>query len=126
MGKILVVEDNDMNLDMLMRRLSRKGHEIVIAVNGKQAIAKAETEQPDLILMDLTLPLIDGWEATRQLKMYDSTRHIPVIALTVQAIKSEYDRALEAGCIDYDTKPIDFPRLYAKIESCLNIDQLAG
>ena len=122
MGKILVVEDNDMNLDMLMRRLARKGHEIIIAVNGKQALAKAVSEQPELILMDLSLPLMDGWEATRQLKVNECTRHIPVIVLTAHAFKSDRELAQAAGCDDYDTKPIDFPRLYAKIESQLGIE----
>lgn len=126
MGKILVVEDNDMNLDMLMRRLARKGHEIIIAVNGKQAIAKAESEQPKLILMDLSLPVMDGWEATRLLKVNKNTRHIPVIVLTAHAFKSDHDKALEAGCDDYDTKPINFPRLYEKIESQLRVDNVAG
>lgn len=114
--KILLVEDNDMNRDMLSRRLSRKGYTIVTAVNGREAIELANSEQPDLILMDMSLPEIDGWECTRQLKDDSSTQQIPVIALTAHALKADRVTAFEVGCDDYDVKPIDFRRLMTKIE----------
>jgi CheY-like chemotaxis protein len=120
MKKILLVEDNEMNRDMLSRRLARKGYEVSIAVDGRQGVEMAETAAPDLILMDMSLPVLDGWEATRQLKNSDATRHIPVIALTAHAMSGDRERALEAGCDDYDTKPIELPRLLEKIESMLN------
>ncbi|HZH30541.1 MAG TPA: response regulator [Pyrinomonadaceae bacterium] len=120
MKKILLVEDNEMNRDMLSRRLARKGYEVSIAVDGRQGVEMAETTAPDLILMDMSLPVLDGWEATRQLKNSDATRHIPVIALTAHAMSGDRERALEAGCDDYDTKPIELPRLLEKIESMLN------
>ncbi len=119
MAKLLLVEDNAMNRDMLRRRLERKGFEIVTAVDGGEAIEKSSTESPDLILMDLSLPGIDGWEATRRIKSSDATRAIPVIALTAHAMSGERERAMEAGCNDYDTKPIDLPRLVGKILSLL-------
>jgi CheY-like chemotaxis protein len=120
MKKILLVEDNEMNRDMLSRRLARKGYEVSIAVDGRQGVEMAQSAAPDLILMDMSLPVLDGWEATRQLKNADATRHIPVIALTAHAMSGDRERALEAGCDDYDTKPIELPRLLEKIESMLN------
>jgi CheY-like chemotaxis protein len=115
--KILLVEDNEMNRDMLARRLERRGFEVVIAVDGLQGIGVAEAETPDVILMDMSLPELDGWEATRRLKAAPLTRAIPVIALTAHALSGDRDRALEAGCDDYETKPIDLGRLIAKIEA---------
>src|SRR6476659_887216 len=120
MAKILLVEDNEMNRDMLSRRLIRRGYEVVIAFDGEGGLALAESETPDLILMDMSLPVLDGWEATRRLKAGPSTRHIPVIALTVHAMSSDREKALEAGCDDYDTKPVELPRLLQKIEVLLN------
>jgi len=120
MKKILLVEDNEMNRDMLSRRLARKGYEVSIAVDGQQGVEMAGSAAPDLILMDMSLPVLDGWEATRQLKNSDTTRHIPVIALTAHAMSGDRERALEAGCDDYDTKPIELARLLEKIESMLN------
>jgi CheY-like chemotaxis protein len=120
MAKILLVEDNAMNRDMLSRRLLRSGYVVAMAVDGREGIAMAHAERPDLILMDLSLPGIDGWEATRLLKSDDATRRIPVIALTAHAMSSDRQRAIEAGCDDYDTKPIDYQRLLLKIESALS------
>jgi two-component system, cell cycle response regulator DivK len=117
--KILLVEDNEMNRDMLSRRLERKGYEVVVAVDGQQGVTLARSEGPDLILMDMSLPVLDGWEATRQLKRVESTRSIPVIALTAHAMAGDRDRAVEAGCDDYDTKPIELTRLLGKIETLL-------
>jgi CheY-like chemotaxis protein len=119
MAKILLVEDNEMNRDMLSRRLMRKGYEISIAINGEQGIATAQAELPDLILMDMSLPVIDGWEATRKLKAMPETRSIPVIALTAHAMAGDREKCIEAGCDDYDTKPIEFPRLLGKIQAFL-------
>jgi two-component system cell cycle response regulator DivK len=119
MSKILVVEDNEMNRDMLTRRLERKGFEVVVAINGKLGIDMASTSNPDIILMDLSLPVIDGWEATRQIKADPATQSIPVIALTAHAMAGDEQKALEAGCDDYDTKPIDLSRLLDKIENLL-------
>ena len=115
MPKILLVEDNDMNLDMLSRRLKRKQFEVVAARDGQEGIDKAASERPDLILMDMSLPVIDGWEATRRLKANPETRDIPVIALTAHAMAEDRQRALDAGCDDYDTKPVELPRLLRKI-----------
>jgi CheY-like chemotaxis protein len=120
MAKILLVEDNEMNRDMLSRRLERKGFQVVMAVDGQQGIDMAGSEGPDLILMDMDLPVVDGWEATRRVKAGDGTRAIPVIALTSHAMVGDRDKALAAGCDEYETKPIDFPRLLGKIESLLN------
>ena len=120
MKKILLVEDNEMNRDMLSRRLVRKGYEVSIAVDGRQGVEMAQSDAPDLILMDMSFPVLDGWEATRQIKNADATRHIPVIALTAHAMSGDRERALEAGCDDYDTKPIELPRLLEKIETMLN------
>jgi CheY-like chemotaxis protein len=117
--KILLVEDNEMNLDMLSRRLSRQGYEVVAAQDGAAGIAKAASERPHLILMDMSLPVLDGWEATRRLKRAPATARIPVLALTAHAMSTDRDRALEAGCDDYDTKPIDMPRLLDKIQRLL-------
>ncbi len=119
MSKILLVEDNEMNRDMLSRRLMRRGYEVVIAQDGESGLSMAQSAMPDLILMDMSLPILDGWEATRRLKATAATEHIPVIALTAHAMSSDRDKALEAGCDDYDTKPIELPRLLEKIEGLL-------
>ncbi len=119
MTKILLVEDNAMNRDMLSRRLERKGFEVVMAVDGAEGIAIAQSEAPDLILMDMSLPVLDGWEATRRIKAGADTKSIPVIALTAHALSDDYARAMEAGCDDYDTKPIELSRLLNKIEGLL-------
>ena len=120
MAKILLVEDNEMNRDMLSRRLIRKGYEVVMALDGQQAVEAANSQSPDLILMDMSLPVIDGWEATRQIKAAPATRAIPVIALTAHAMSDDREKALEAGCDDYDTKPVDLPRLLDKISGLLS------
>jgi two-component system, cell cycle response regulator DivK len=120
MPKLLLVEDNEMNRDMLSRRLLRKGYEVVIAVDGAEGVLKASQEAPDLILMDITLPVMNGWDATRAIKSAENTRGIPVIALTALAMVGDREQALEAGCDDYDTKPVELPRLLGKIEVLLN------
>ena len=120
--KILLVEDNEMNRDMLSRRLQRKGFQVIIAVDGAQGVAMAQADAPDLILMDMSLPVLDGWEATRQLKASAPTRSIPIIALTAHAMSGDQERALQAGCDHYDTKPIDLPRLLEKINALLKKD----
>jgi two-component system, cell cycle response regulator DivK len=117
--KLLLVEDNEMNRDMLSRRLQRRGYEVVIAVDGPQALTMAESERPDLILMDMSLPTISGIDATRLLKNNSSTKTIPVIALTAHAMTTDRERALEAGCDDFDTKPVELSRLLEKIEDLL-------
>ena len=117
MAKILLVEDNEINRDMLSRRLVRRGHDVILAVDGESGLVMATGESPDLILMDMSLPILDGCEATRRLKANPSTCHIPVIALTAHAMSSDRDRAMEAGCDDYDTKPIELTRLLGKIEA---------
>ena len=119
MAKILIVEDNEMNRDMLSRRLARRGYQIVLAVDGGEGIAMATAESPDLILMDMSLPVVDGWEATRRLKAEPRTRVIPVIGLTAHAMAGDREKVLEAGCDDYDTKPVELPRLLQKIEALL-------
>ena len=119
MTKILIVEDNEMNRDMLSRRLVRRGYEVVLAIDGETGIEAARTNAPDLILMDMSLPVVDGWEATRRMKADEALRGIPVIALTAHAMARDRDKALEAGCDDYDTKPIELPRLLGKIEALL-------
>jgi CheY-like chemotaxis protein len=119
MPKILLVEDNEMNRDMLSRRLQKKGYEVLMAVDGGAGVEMARKELPDLILMDMSLPVMDGWAATQELKKADATKHIPVIALTAHAMASDRDKALAAGCDDYDTKPIELPRLLGKIEGLL-------
>ncbi len=120
MPKLLLVEDNDVNRDMLARRLIRRGFEIEIAIDGAQGVAMAQAIKPDLVLMDMSLPVIDGWEATRRLKASEQTRLIPVIALTAHAMSGDRDRCLAAGCDEYDTKPIEFSRLLSKIQALLN------
>ncbi len=119
MAKLLIVEDNEMNRDMLSRRLQRRGFATIIATDGGAGLAMARAEHPDLILMDMSLPVIDGWEASRQLKADPSTAAIPIIALTAHAMISDRDKALQAGCNDYDTKPVDLPRLLGKIDALL-------
>jgi CheY-like chemotaxis protein len=119
MPRILLVEDNEMNRDMLARRLTRKGYDVVVAEDGAKGLAAASAEHPDLILMDMSLPVLDGWEATRRLKAAPETERIPVIALTAHAMATDKEKAIEAGCDDYDTKPIDLPRLLEKIERLL-------
>lgn len=119
MPKILLVEDNEMNRDMLSRRLERRGYHIVTAENGEQGLSMARFEAPDLILMDITLPEMDGWEVARLLKSDESTRHIPIIALTARVLMSDQAKAFEVGCDDYDTKPVDFARLTEKIGNLL-------
>jgi CheY-like chemotaxis protein len=119
MSKLLLVEDNEYNRDMLLRRLNKKGFEVVVAVDGGEGVAKARSEKPDLILMDMHLPVLDGWEATQQLKQADDTRAIPIIALTADAMAGDREKAMEAGCDDYDTKPIELPRLLEKIQALL-------
>ena len=120
MAKLLIVEDNEMNRDMLSRRLQRRGFVTLIATDGSAGVATARAEHPDLILMDMSLPVIDGWEASRQLKADPATAGIPIIALTAHAMMSDRDKALQAGCNDYDTKPVDLPRLLGKIDALLN------
>ncbi|PYL01752.1 MAG: two-component system response regulator [Verrucomicrobia bacterium] len=119
MAKILLVEDNEMNRDMLSRRLERRGYQVVIAEDGATGVAKAKSEQPALILMDMSLPIMDGWEATRQIKAANETKGIPVIALTAHAMSGDEEKALAAGCNDYETKPVDLPKLLAKIDALL-------
>jgi CheY-like chemotaxis protein len=119
MSKILLVEDNEMNRDMLSRRLQKKGYEVVLAVDGEEGVTKAQSEVPALILMDMSLPGIDGWEATRRIKADPQTKGIPVIALTAHALTSDREAALAAGCDDFDTKPVELARLLAKIETLL-------
>jgi two-component system, cell cycle response regulator DivK len=117
--RILIVEDNEMNRDMLSRRLRSRGYDVVLAVDGADGVDVARESTPDLILMDMSLPVVDGWEATRRMKADASLRSIPVIALTAHAMANDRDKALEAGCDDYDTKPIELPRLLAKMETLL-------
>jgi two-component system cell cycle response regulator DivK len=119
MRKILLVEDNEMNRDMLSRRLARNGYEVFLAMDGQQGADMALSEQPDLILMDMSLPVIDGWEATRRVKANDATRRIPVIALTAHAMAGDREKAMEVGCEDYDTKPVEMSRLLGKIAALL-------
>lgn len=120
MARILVIEDNEMNRDMLTRRLIRKGYDVISAVDGEEGLRVATAEQPDLILMDMSLPVMSGWDATRELKSRPETRAIPIIALTAHAMAEDRDRALAVGCDDYDTKPVDMPRLLQKIQTVLN------
>jgi CheY-like chemotaxis protein len=119
MPRVLLIEDNEANRDMLSRRLARRGYQISIATDGRQGIAAAQAEQPDLILMDMSLPEIDGWEVTRQLKSQQATQHIPVIALTAHAMVSDRQRALDVGCDDFDTKPVELSRLLSKMTALL-------
>ena len=119
MARVLLVEDNEMNRDILFRRLTRRGSLVTLAVDGQQGVEMAVAEPPDIILMDMSLPLIDGWEATRRVKSHATTRNVPVIALTAHAMSGDRERALEAGCDDYDTKPVELGRLIEKIERLL-------
>ena len=120
MAKILLVEDNELNRDMLSRRLVRNGHTVVVAVDGEQGVAMAISEAPDIVLMDMSLPVLDGWAATRKLRADPATRAIPVIALTAHAMAGDREKALDAGCNDYDTKPVELPRLLGKIAALLD------
>jgi two-component system cell cycle response regulator DivK len=119
MTKVLLVEDNEMNRDMLSRRLIRRGFQVVFAMDGRQGIDLARSERPDIILMDMSLPVIDGWEATRRVKADDATRNVPVIGLTAHAMSGDREKAIEAGCDDYDTKPVELHRLISKIDRLL-------
>jgi CheY-like chemotaxis protein len=120
MAKILLVEDNEMNRDMLSRRLKKRGHEVVIAVDGQEGVNMASSEGPEIILLDMSLPVMDGWEAACVLKGDEATKSIPIIALTAHAMAGDRERCLEAGCEDYDTKPVEFKRLLGKIEDLLS------
>ena len=122
MSKLLLVEDNEMNSDMLSRRLVRRGYEVVLALDGAEGVNMAQSENPDLVLMDMSLPVLDGWAASRRLKAAPETSSIPILALTAHAMSDDRDKALEAGCDDYDTKPIEFSRLLGKIEFLLGKD----
>ncbi|HZI99028.1 MAG TPA: response regulator [Gemmatimonadaceae bacterium] len=119
MRRILLVEDNEMNRDMLSRRLQRRGYEVIMATDGQQGVTMAQSRSPDVVLMDMSLPVMDGWEATRTLKSSPDTKDIPVIALTAHAMSTDREKAMEAGCDDYDTKPIELTRLIGKIESLI-------
>jgi two-component system, cell cycle response regulator DivK len=119
MTKVLVVEDNEMNRDMLSRRLMRRGFQVIFAVDGQQGVDLARSERPDIILMDMSLPVVDGWEATRRVKSDDATRGVPVIGLTAHAMAGDREKAIEAGCDDYDTKPVELERLIGKMERLL-------
>jgi len=119
MPRILLIEDNEMNRDMLSRRLERKGYETIMAVDGQEGVEKTESERPDLILMDMSLPVLDGWEATRKLKANEVTKNIPIIGLSAHAMSGDREKAIEAGCDDYDTKPVELTRLLDKIETLL-------
>jgi two-component system cell cycle response regulator DivK len=121
MPKVLLVEDNEMNRDMLSRRLVRRGFEVVFAVDGQQGVDLAKSARPDIILMDMSLPVIDGWEATRRVKADDATKSVPVIGLTAHAMSGDREKAMEAGCDDYDTKPVELDRLIGKMERLLGI-----
>ncbi len=120
MAKILLVEDNEMNRDMLSRRLERRGYTIVMAEDGQQGVDMARTDSPDIILLDMSLPVIDGWEAARRIKAQRESKDIPVIALTAHAMAGDKEKALQAGCDDYDTKPVELPRLLGKIQALLD------
>lgn len=120
MPKVFLVEDNEMNRDMISRRLTKRGYEVAIAVDGAEAVATVGTVRPDIILMDMSLPVIDGWEATRRIKSDPAFRHVPIIALTAHAMSGDREKALQAGCDDYDTKPIELQRLLDKMEALLN------
>jgi CheY-like chemotaxis protein len=115
MAKVLLVEDNEANRDMLARRLQRRGFEVVFAVDGAEGVAKSKTEHPDIVLMDMSLPVMNGWEATRAIKADVNTKHIPVVALTAHSMAGDREKAMEAGCDDYDTKPVELPRLLEKM-----------
>lgn len=126
MSKILIVEDDEVNWKMLSRRLQRRGYEVIISEDGKDGVTKARSDSPDLILMDMDLPVLDGWSATRKIKSSPETRSIPVIAFTAHAMAGDREKALEAGCDDYDTKPVEFSRLLGKIETLLGRGQING
>jgi CheY-like chemotaxis protein len=126
MARILIIEDNEMNRDMLSRRLERKGYQVAIAMDGQEGVDKAKADKPDLILMDMSLPVLDGWEATRRLKADTDTRGIPIIALTAHAMASDEQKAREAGCDDFDTKPIELTRLLEKMQQLLGDGREAG
>jgi len=119
MTRVLLVEDNEMNRDMLSRRLMRRGFEVIFAVDGQQGVDLARSERPDIILMDMSLPILDGWEATRRVKADNATRSVPVIGLTAHAMSGDREKAIEAGCDDYDTKPVELERLIGKMERLL-------
>ena len=119
MPRILIVEDNEENRDALSRRLKRRGYDVVTAADGQQGVDMTRAERPDLILMDMNMPVLDGWQATRQLRADDATKDLPVIGLTAHAMAGDREKALEAGCTDYHTKPVDFPRLMGQIEELL-------
>lgn len=123
MVTILIVEDNEMNLDMLSRRLEKRGHQILIATDGASGVEKAQGSLPNIILMDMSIPVMDGWEATRRLKTSPVTRHIPIIALTAHAVAGDREKCLAAGCDEYESKPIKFPELMAKINKILGIEE---
>jgi two-component system cell cycle response regulator DivK len=123
MATILIVEDNEMNLDMLSRRLEKRGHEIIVATDGAAGVEKAQTSLPSLVLMDMSIPVMDGWEATRRLKNSPVTRHIPIIALTAHAVAGDREKCLAAGCDEYESKPIKFPDLVAKINKILGLQE---
>jgi two-component system cell cycle response regulator DivK len=123
-AKILLVEDNELNRDMLSKRLARKGYEVVVAVDGQEAVAMAKATLPDLILMDLSLPILNGWEATQQIKADAKTHHIPIIALTAHAMPGDKEKALQAGCNEYDTKPVELTRLIEKMDKLLSASSL--
>lgn len=126
MATILLVEDNEMNLDMLSRRLEKRGHQVLVATDGAAGVDIALASQPHLILMDMSLPVMDGWEATRRIKGNPATRHIPVIALTAHAVAGDREKCLEAGCDEYENKPVKFPQLIAKINTILGIHDEGG
>jgi CheY-like chemotaxis protein len=126
MPKILIVEDNEVNRDMLSRRLARRGYAVICAEDGQQGVAMASSDAPDLILMDMSLPVLDGWEATKQIKASPGSQTIPVIALTAHALMSDRDQAIQAGCDDFETKPIDFPRLLGKVFARIGPGEAAG
>ena len=125
MSKILLVEDNEMNRDMLSRRLQRKGHQVITALDGVQGVELAQSQNPDLILMDMSLPILDGWQATQQLKAAPETSNIPIIALTAHAMAGDREKCLQVGCDDYDTKPVEFSRLLGKIQALLEKNVLS-
>lgn len=123
MATILIVEDNEMNLDMLSRRLTKRGHDVLVATDGATGVEQAQAKLPDLILMDMSIPIMDGWEATRRIKSSPVTRHIPIIALTAHAVAGDREKCLAAGCDEYESKPIKFPELIAKINRILGIQE---
>ena len=119
MVKVLLVEDNEMNRDMLSRRLAKRGYEVVMAIDGQQGVDMAVSEKPDIILLDMSLPVVDGWEAAQQIKANEVSKGVPLVALTAHAMASDRERAMSAGCDDFDTKPVELPRLLGKMEALL-------